>query len=254
MDTEEKARTMGWVPLDEFRGDPERHVDADTFVDRGENIMPIMKERMSKFEDKIDTLNQTVSKSQKTIDSMVKMSEKTNERAYQKAVNDLKSEARLAVADGDVVGFDRVQGKMDALAEDQNISTQPPDNGGAPESEEFKQWDKENMWYGKDKDLTAYANGISFTIAQENKGADEKTLLELTRKATIEAFPDKFKNPKRNAPPAVEGAEFGAGGDEVKTGLSYINLPKEIKQVCDNDLSNGLYKTREEWLQVYEEG
>ena len=40
---EEKAVAMGWVPLEEWKGDPEQHRPADEFVARGEQILPIVK-------------------------------------------------------------------------------------------------------------------------------------------------------------------------------------------------------------------
>ncbi len=40
---EQEAHNLGWVPLDQWRGDPEKWTDADTFVKRGKEIMPILR-------------------------------------------------------------------------------------------------------------------------------------------------------------------------------------------------------------------
>ena len=40
---EQEARTLGWVPAEEFKGDPNRWVDAETFVERGHTVMPILR-------------------------------------------------------------------------------------------------------------------------------------------------------------------------------------------------------------------
>jgi hypothetical protein len=44
-DTEVRARTMGWVPKEEYKGNPDNWRDANEFVRRGEEILPIVQER-----------------------------------------------------------------------------------------------------------------------------------------------------------------------------------------------------------------
>ena len=39
-DAETAAREMGWRPKEEFRGEAEKWVDAETFVSRGEHFLP----------------------------------------------------------------------------------------------------------------------------------------------------------------------------------------------------------------------
>ena len=42
-EVEQAAREMGWRPKEEFRGDTAKWVDAETFVSRGENFIPILR-------------------------------------------------------------------------------------------------------------------------------------------------------------------------------------------------------------------
>ena len=51
--TEQEARNLGWVPQEEFRGDPGKWVDAETFVERGHTIMPILKSNNKKLEEQL---------------------------------------------------------------------------------------------------------------------------------------------------------------------------------------------------------
>ena len=37
-----EAKTLGWVPKDQFRGSADDWVDASTFVERGKQVMPIL--------------------------------------------------------------------------------------------------------------------------------------------------------------------------------------------------------------------
>ena len=39
----EEARSQGWVPKEEFKKDPKSWVDADVFVERGHQILPLVR-------------------------------------------------------------------------------------------------------------------------------------------------------------------------------------------------------------------
>jgi hypothetical protein len=42
---ESEARQQGWMPQEEFKGDPDRWTDAETFVRRADEVLPILKKR-----------------------------------------------------------------------------------------------------------------------------------------------------------------------------------------------------------------
>ena len=42
-DVEARARDMGWSPRDSWRGKAEDWIDAETFVKRGTEILPILR-------------------------------------------------------------------------------------------------------------------------------------------------------------------------------------------------------------------
>ena len=41
-----RARRMGWIPKDEYGGKPDNWRSAKDFIERGENEMPILRERL----------------------------------------------------------------------------------------------------------------------------------------------------------------------------------------------------------------
>ena len=55
----EEARKQGWVPEDEWKGDPDKWRPAEEFVERGKNIIPILNDRLAKTEQMIETLVKT---------------------------------------------------------------------------------------------------------------------------------------------------------------------------------------------------
>ena len=48
-EVEQKASNLGWVPKEEFRGDPERHVSAERFLERGEKELPLARANNEKL-------------------------------------------------------------------------------------------------------------------------------------------------------------------------------------------------------------
>jgi hypothetical protein len=94
---EERAQRMGWTAKEKFRGDPERWVDAATFVKNGEESLPILRERLR-------TLEKTNVDLGKSVQEFKKMSDTAYERAYGKAKKELEAEVKRAAKAGDEVG------------------------------------------------------------------------------------------------------------------------------------------------------
>ena len=53
---EEKALEMGWVPQDKWTGDPDKWTDARSYVERGEQILPILRANNRRLQDDLLTM------------------------------------------------------------------------------------------------------------------------------------------------------------------------------------------------------
>jgi hypothetical protein len=60
-EVETRAKSMGWIPKEEFKGDESNWRPANEFVERAETLLPIVKATSKKFEDKANALETTVS-------------------------------------------------------------------------------------------------------------------------------------------------------------------------------------------------
>lgn len=49
-EVEQEARKMGWVEEELWKGDPDKWRPAEEFVERGKNIVPILRDRLEKME------------------------------------------------------------------------------------------------------------------------------------------------------------------------------------------------------------
>ena len=258
MEAEERARLQGWVPKDEFRGDPDKWKTAEDFLEWGEKIVPIQKERTVALESKLDQAIGDIKKLTQTQANLLKLQKTTSERAYKKAVRDIQARQRQAVEDRDTATYDALEQERESLDE-QNTEQAPEQYDENNPHPEFTKWTQKNMWYGngdgKDIELTAFANGIADAVANERTDlvGTPGFYDEITRRVQ-KAFPDRFRTKSR--PPETEGTGDGEGNDlKLPKGKSYKNLPADAKAACDDFVTQGLM-TKEEYCATYfeEEG
>ncbi len=131
-DYETEARSMGWQPPDEFKGAGKQFVDAKTFVERGEQLIPFMKAQMKHLNDQIKEQNKQITKLTKAEQS-----------AYDSAMTDLKAQMKSAVESGDVDKFDKIEAKIDKLRDGMEGSKPDPKQTMAV----FDDWRDDNEWY-----------------------------------------------------------------------------------------------------------
>ena len=233
-----KAARLGWVPKDKYRGDPKRWVDADEFIRRGETELPILRERLRKQDD-------TIAEMQSTFKEFKEYHTKTVQAQYQKAVRELTAKQLEAVETADVAAFERVQKEMADLQKDFETPKTPETPAPNPV---FVEWQSKNDWYGKDKEASAYADLIAPGFERVATPGSPEFFEAIANEVKLR-FPQKFSNPQRNAPPAVEGGSVSASRGKKKT---YADLPYSAKAACDKYVKNGL-TTREQYVADYYE-
>lgn len=221
-EVEAEALKMGWTPKDQFKGDPDKWRDAAEFVERGRNMLPILRKTVEKQQAELLDLK-------KSMKEFAEYHSKTEQRAYAKAYGDLKAQQMEAVAAGDTEAFQAVDEKIEALHKDV-AKNRPP---AAPKDDQqddpiYNEWASRNKWMDTDKEMAAYAEGHGVYL-NKARGLTGVELLEEVTKAVKTQFPDKFSNPRRAAAPSVEGGTPVA----KKGGKTYADMPKEDRDTCD---------------------
>lgn len=237
---EEKARAQGWVPQDEFNGEAERWKTAEAFVEAGEKIAPIQKERNEKLLSELQTIKKEMEEFKRIHFKSMKAAEK---RAYEEAIKKLKNEQKAAVEEADIQRFEEIERQIATVQKPemdepaQTSTTQPPP--------EFAEWHRENEWYGVDQEMTEYADFIADrikdTFPSTPKGY-EKFLSEVASRAKKYAGKETKKPSSQVETPSNETSK-------PKTG-TYKGLPQEAKQACDDMVKNG-WLTQEEYVKEY---
>lgn len=231
----DKAKAMGWVPKEEFRGDPTRWTDAQAFVERGENILPVLKERL----DHVIKENKEIKEAQK---EFLDYHKKTAKREYDRALQTVQQRKLDAVQDADVDGYQKAEQEEREL-----LKESPPVKQNEPKPE-FVDFLKNNDWYQSDPDMRAYADNMGVFISS-TKNLEYGDVLKEVEKEVKARYPGKFQNQRRESADSVERSPDT--GLPVKQGKTFNDLPADAKAACEKFMRNIPGFTKEQYLKDY---
>lgn len=161
---EELAAKAGWVPKDQFRGDPEKWRPAHDYLLVG-------KETVSKLGRKLNDMESTMSR-------MTQVSESFYQERLQEQEARLLAQRREAIEAGDVETVDTIDKQRDTLKQRYNGANGKP--------AELTQFERENEWLGKDKRATS----LAVTVCDENQHLPVAEQLRLAREEVHRRFPE----------------------------------------------------------------
>ena len=264
-DVQAAAEKMGWIPPSRFRGDPERFVDADVYIERGETVLPIVKEQNKRLHAEVAGLREESAKTaaalkaaQTAIDQIEERHSVETQKAIEAARRQVKAQLSAASEAGDHEGVAELTDQLTQL----NVVTPgpakreeplPPPTAFVPPAD-LREWNAENPWFGTNKRKTALALGI----AQELRDAGHTDVgRSFYEKVGAEVAKELGETALRSD--KVEGARGGGDGEPRNGGRkSYASLPADAKASCDADARRFVgegkkYKNVADWRARYAE-
>lgn len=226
---EDRARRMGWVPKEEFRGDPSRWVEAGRFVDRAENEMPVLRGTLHRIEKQNKDLKADVDEARRTMGELSDFYRGAEERAYNRAKRELEGKFREKVGQADVDGADAIRREIEDLPK-------PPPKREAPKTETKPQIDPvvpawvnapEQAWYRDDVNMQTEAQAIHAALMTTRPDMTIAQNLGEVRRRMALTYPEKFTNERREQPAAVSDPRGGA--PRKTNGRTFDDLPPEAK-------------------------
>jgi hypothetical protein len=218
---EQKAEKMGWVPKEDWKGDPDVWRPAEEFVERGENIVPILKDRIDKLESDLAT---TIKINKREVSKAKKESYDRATREYNEKLEKLQAEKFEAIQDGDIDRYAATEKKIVQL-EKPAEPDKDTDDANTGETPVFAEWKNKNTWYGQDRELSDYAEFIAARLDQ-SKHTEEQFYAEVEKRVR-RTYPDKFKNPNRDNPGMVDSSTGNPNKGGAKK--TFADLPPEAK-------------------------
>jgi len=240
MEIEEQAREQGWVPKAEWKGPADKWIEADTFVERGESFLPIVKANKEKAERESAELRAELVAMKATTAEFKQFQQEildNTKRRHTEEIQRLKVEKKQAAKDGDLDAVVEISDQIEAMTlpvppkqePQEPQGRQAPTQQGNMSVEDQQVWDSwtgDNAWYGENPRLRAYADGYAAQIVGKYKGRE---FLDKMTDGVKEVFPEDFgANSKRNRRD-VEGGGSGGGNPGKHT---FNNLPAEAQAAC----------------------
>ena len=262
-DYEQEAKQMGWRPKEEFRGNPDDWRDAETYVKRGEEFLPIVRSQLRKTEQQLNETASRLEASEKDFALRLKRIENANQKALEKQrlqmAQEIERQKREAVKFGDEDRYNELSEQELDLYRDLEPESEPVKEvqpQQAPASKEVVEWANENPWFGSDMPLTHYAVEIDAKLSQEAPYMDDSERLARTKEMVQQRFPEKFGLSQSKPAPAIQqGISPVEGGQRNATARNtakgWNELPSEAKAAGQRFVADGTYKSKDEYAKDY---
>ena len=257
---EKEARLFGWVPKEEFRGSETEWVTAEAFVKRGKEINPILRKNNELLMKKLDDKAKEIDEIKASVEEFKKFQKEAFERKqaeYQLEIAELKTKKKEAIAEGNgdlVVQLDdRLDELKDAQREAKAEAKETPPLAAAPQVQtdpDIADWLGRNAWFGQDMEMTDVSNGLGATVRKQFPHLSGRAFLDKLDERIAEYFPTKTALKRAKGSAVDSTGNVRAGGSSGKK--SYDNLPPEAKAACDKFVKQGLFKTKQEYVDNYD--
>lgn len=244
---EARARETGWVPKDEWRGDPEKWKPAEKYVEFAENNLGLTKKELA-------SANAAIAKLQADMKALLSGMQTRERREYERGLAEAEARRDAAVAAGDVQAFRAAEKDMRNLQKEAQADA-PLEPALSPE---FKAWQEQNAWYDDDLDMTDWADRMGPRVMKkagwDGNSIPTKAHWDAVTAAIKGKFPEKFENPRRNVGSGTEGRTAGLSRPR---GNGWDDLPPEVRQIAMSSSSligKGkayAFQTREEYAKAY---
>lgn len=232
---EDRARIQGWRPKEEYNGPEDKWVSAEDFLKAGQERLPMLQQHNKRLSE----VNRDLTKKLKQMEKVVDTLKGFEQRAYERALSDLKVRHEEAIEAGDVKAGKQVLEEIQSLKNGaEAIKAEPddkPDLEGA--RQKLNDWIEASDWYMADKERTAYADMLAERMGAPHEHADgvDGWLAEMEEKVARKFAPKK--------PSMVNGG--GNRAPAKKTG-GYADLTPDEKSMAQR-MEDMKIMTRDEY-------
>jgi hypothetical protein len=228
---EDVARKIGWVPKDEFKGNPDDWKPATDFIISGRDIQRGYATELKGLRSQIDVMARTTA-------DIVKDRLEAQRSELTSRYNELVEEGNAAEA------FKVSQRLVDI---DRRVATPAP-SAPPPEVADFVE--RNRTWYDVDPAATLRAREVSDKLAA--RGASVADQLQAAERIVRTEFPDLFQGQRngQRAAPAVHrpGSRSAAPSNKPK---GFSDMPLEAQKVAKDMTERGVITNTDAYVKNY---
>lgn len=258
----QEARENGWVDEADYKGDPAKWVDAETFVKRGREINPILRKNNERLMRELNSVRTELAQAQSSIKEFGELYSKMSETAYKRAIAEVKGQIATAKQEDNHQLAGQLEDQLEELREESKNIKVPGTKAAAPDPQRqwasiVNTWASEQTWYGTDEVLTDFADGVAYKLIRQDPSLQgRRELLDQVNQRVREAMPEKFRNSRRATGSPVASSKDSSSAPKSNGKKTYADLPQDAKEACDrmtNPKSPGYIKgfTKEAYLDSY---
>ena len=262
-EVQEKAEREGWIPPARFRGDPARFTDADEYLRRGEEVLPIVKAQLKDTKAELENLRAVaaetkaaLAQAQETLADIEARHTVDKQRAIDEAKASVKEALKRASEAGDHEAVAELTEQMVELREAGKVEEKKEEKKDEPAktpeiSPELVAWKKDNPWFETDRKKTHFAMGVAEELRANGDTSKGREFFDKVS-TEVEAFFGEKEAPTSK----VEGNRGSSGTRSAAGKKSFDALPAEAKAACQADTRKFVgegkrFKTAAEWHDYY---
>ncbi len=264
-----EATSMGWQPQDKFKGDPEKWVPADEYLERGRHVLPILQQNNKRLQNelltrdkKLDTLSQQLAETRQQLERLDAHYSEANKRAVAQAKKELLVSLKEARENDDLEAEQAILSQLDDIRASEK-ETKPDKKeekkSAAPAKPYTEELDADtrafladNDWYGVDKKRTKAYNRLAEDMRDDGVTTTGRAFMD-----EVLAKLEEQEQGEESGTPRQSKVESGNNRSSARAGSkSFAALPAEAKRACHDDADilvgpNKKYKTLKEWEDDY---
>ena len=224
------AKSMGWRPKEDFKGDPNLWKPADEYIRAGGDIQRGQSRELKELRSTMENIART--------NAAIVQSTIAAER--EKLVNRYNQ----AVEDGDGQKAFQIGNEIHKLNGNAQQLVNPKPAGPPPEAQE---WVSRNQWFTRDPLARDLALNVAERYAQAGHSTEDQ--LSAAEREVKRQYPHLF--PGSSKPPAGVQPPGARSGAARKQGSTFADLPAEAKKIAESMAERGVIPDKEAYAKQY---
>lgn len=224
------AKSMGWRPKEEFKGDPNLWKPADEYIRAGGEIQRGQSRELKELRTTMDNIART--------NAAIVQSTIAAEREK------LIAKYNQAVEDGDAATSFNLGRQIDNLNQQAQTIVNPPPAAPPPEAQA---WVQRNNWFNQDPLARDLALNVAERYARAGHGTEEQ--LQAAEREVRRTYPHLF-GASSKPPPGVQPPASRSGASR-RVGSTFADLPAEAKKIAQDMADRGVIPDKEAYAKQY---
>lgn len=262
MTIEQEAALMGWTAKEEFKGNPDKWVDAAAFVEKGKQILPILQKNNERLMGTVSQLTGQISAldgSLKAANAAIEALQESHSEDVKAQVEEAKARLRTELAEasraGDHERVAEVTEKMTELRTAEAAPVEKKDVVKPPQkfvpSQEMRVWMDKNADFMLNPRKVALGNAVAAEFKAKGDTRTGPAFMDAVRE---EVELDLAGGRQRGGDGKVEASR--GGGNRSGGEKTYADLPADAKAACDAQATklvgaNRAHKDQASWRASY---